>query len=80
MESVVKSIDGQVVLVIGAIIVAVLLLRLLLRLLNAGLGTFLTIVAIVVVLQYFFGISPKHLWFEISRLPQDLVRFVQGFS
>jgi len=80
MDSVFDSIDPQVVLVIGAIAVSILLVRLFLRVLNVGLGTILTIVAIVFVLQYVFGISPKQLWFEITHLPQYLARLVQGFG
>ncbi|OKH30768.1 hypothetical protein NIES2119_30225 [[Phormidium ambiguum] IAM M-71] len=70
MDSLFESIDPQVVLLIGAIAVSILLVRLFLRVLNVGLGTILTIVAIVLVLQYVFGISPKQLWFEITHLPQ----------
>lgn len=80
MDSLLDSIDSQTVLLIAAIAVAFLLFRLLFRILNAGLGIILTIVAIVLVLQYLFGISPRQLWFEISHLPQALARLMQGFS
>lgn len=80
MDALLESIDPQTVLVIGAIAVALLLVRLLFRVLNAGLGTILTIVAIVLLLQYVFGISPRQLWFEISHLPQDLVRLAKSFG
>ncbi|MFB2893370.1 hypothetical protein ACE1CI_10695 [Aerosakkonemataceae cyanobacterium BLCC-F50] len=79
MDALMESIDPQVVLLVGAIAVSLLLLRLLLRVLNVGLGTILTIVAIVLVLQYVFGISPKQLWFEISHLPQYFARLIKGF-
>lgn len=79
MDGLMDSIDPQVVLLVGAIAVSFLLLRLLLRVFNVGLGTILTIVAIVLVLQYVFGISPKQLWFEISHLPQDFARLIKGF-
>jgi hypothetical protein len=80
MDSLFNSIDSQTVLLIAAIAVAFLLLRLFFRVLNVGLGSILTIVAIGLVLQYVFGISPKELWFEISHLPQNLARLLQGFS
>ena len=80
MDGLLQAVDSQVVLVVAAIAVAVLLLRLLLRVLNVGTGTILTIVVIVLVLQYLFGISPKQLWFEVSHLPQDLVRIVGGWG
>jgi heme/copper-type cytochrome/quinol oxidase subunit 4 len=70
MDFSLNSIDSQTVLVIAAIAVAVLAVRLLFRMLNVGLGSILTIVAIAVALQYFFHISPKQLWFEVSRLPK----------
>lgn len=80
MDNLFESIDSQTVLLIAAIAVALLLLRLLFRILNVGLGMILTIVAIVLVLQFVFGISPRQLWFEVSHLPQDLARLVKGFS
>lgn len=80
MDSLLDSIDSQAVLLIAAIAVAFLLVRLLFRILNVGLGMILTIVAIVLVLQYLFGISPRQLWFEIGHLPQALARLLQGFS
>lgn len=80
MDSLFDSLDPQVVLVISAIAVSILLLRLFLRLLNVGLGTILTIVAIVLVLQFVFGITPKQLWFEMTHLPQYFARLVKGLS
>uniref|UniRef100_A0A832H005 Uncharacterized protein n=1 Tax=Oscillatoriales cyanobacterium SpSt-402 TaxID=2282168 RepID=A0A832H005_9CYAN len=80
MESVLGALDSQVVLLIAAIAVAVLLLRLFFRVLSVGLGMILTIVAIVLVLQYVFGISPRELWFEISHLPQYLVRLAKSIG
>jgi hypothetical protein len=55
-------------------------LRLLFRVLNVGLGTILTIVAIVLILQYGFGISPRELWFEIGQLPQEIMRFAKNLG
>lgn len=78
--SLLESIDSQTVLLIGAIAVAFLLLKLLLRMFNMGLGLILTTVAIALVLQYGFGISPRELWFEVSHLPQDLLRLTKGLG
>ncbi len=80
MEFLSDSMDTQAVLVVGAIAVFFLLSRLLFRLLNVGTGTILAIVAIVLVLQYAFGISPRELWFEVSHLPQTVARFVQSMT
>jgi hypothetical protein len=77
MDSLFNAVDSQTISVIAAIAVALLLLRLLIRVLNVSTGSILTIVAILLVLQYFFGISPRQLWFEMSHLPQDLLRFLR---
>ncbi len=80
MDDLFDIINSQTVLVIAAIAVAFLLVRLLFRILSVSLGMILTIVAIVLVLQYLFGISPRELWFEISHLPQHIARLMQSFS
>lgn len=80
MSSLLRSVDSQTVLLIAAIAVSLLLFRLLFRILNVGLGTILTIVAVVLVLQYFFDISPRQLWFEVSHLPQDLLRLAKSLG
>ena len=80
MDSLFNAIDSQTISAIAAIAVALLILRLLIRVLNVGSGLILTIVAIVLVSQYFFGISPRHLWFEMSHLPQDLLRFAKSLG
>ena len=72
--------DSQVVLVVAAIAVSILAFRLFMRVLNAGLGSVFAIVAIVFVLNYGFGISPRELWFEISHLPQDLVQLAKSIG
>ncbi|MBD3884188.1 hypothetical protein IFO70_20785 [Phormidium tenue FACHB-886] len=77
MDSLLSSVDSQLVLVVAAIAVVLLLFTLLLRVLRVGLGLIVMIVAIVLGLQYFFGISPSQLWYEIGNLPQDVVRLVQ---
>ncbi len=80
MDSLVGSIDPQVVLIGGAIAISLLLLRLFLNILNVGWGTIVTIVAILFVMNYVFGISPRQLWFEMSHLPQDLARLAKTFT
>ena len=80
MNSLLGSVDSQTVLLIAAIGVSLLLFRLLFRILNVGLGTILTIVVVVLMLQYFFDISPRQLWFEISHLPQNLIRLAKNLG
>lgn len=77
MDNLVNAIDSQTIVLIAAIAVAFLLVKLIFRVLNAGIGLVLAIAAIVLALQYFLGISPRQLWFEISHLPQDILRWVQ---
>jgi hypothetical protein len=80
MDSLLQAVDSQTVLVVAAVTVSLLAMQLLFRVLNVGLGLILTIVAIVLLLQYAFGISPRELWFEISQLPQEILRLVKSFG
>lgn len=80
MDSLIGSVDSQTVLVVSAIAVSLLLITLLYRILKAGLGLILTILAIVLVLQSVFGISPGQLWGEIGNLPQDAIQLVKSFD
>ncbi len=80
MDSLIGSLDSQTVLVVAAIAVSLLLVTLLFRILKAGLGLILTILAIVLVLQSVFGISPGQLWGEIGNLPQDAIQLVKSFD
>lgn len=80
MDSLLYSVDSHAVLVIAAIAVVLLLGTLLLRILKASLGLILTIFAIVLVLQYGFGMSPVQLWSEIGNLPQDVIQLVENFD
>jgi hypothetical protein len=77
MDNLLTSVDSQTLLVIAAIAVSFLLLILLFRVLNGGAGLIFTIVAIVLGLQYLFGISPDQLWHEMAHLPQELIRLVE---
>ncbi len=74
------KIDTQVVLLIGAIAVFFLLSRLFFRVFSGAAGTILSIVIIVLLLQYAFDITPKELWYEIIHLPQSLAQFVQQLT
>ncbi|MGF1570627.1 MAG: hypothetical protein ACFCVD_21565 [Nodosilinea sp.] len=80
MDSLVGSVDSQLVLVIAAIAVVVLLSKLFFRILNVGLGSILGILAIFLILHYVFGISAQELWFEVSHLPQTILRFFKSLG
>ncbi len=80
MDSLIGSVDSQAVLVVAAIAVSLLLVTLLVRILKAGLGLLLTILAIVLLLQFVFGISPGQLWGQIRHLPQDLIQLVESLD
>ena len=80
MDSLIGSLDSQTVLVVAAIAVSLLLVTLLYRILKAGLGLILTILAIVLVLQSVFCISPGQLWGEIGNLPQDAIQLVKSID
>jgi hypothetical protein len=80
MDSLIGSVNSQTVLVIAAIVLLFLLLTLLIKILKANSGLILSILAIVLVLQYFFGIGPGQLWGEISNLPQDVIQLVESFD
>lgn len=75
MDSLIGSFDSQAILVIAAIAVAFLLSTLVIRILKASFGLILMILAIVLVLQYGFGISPDQLWGEIGQLPQVIAQW-----
>jgi hypothetical protein len=77
MGSFSSAIDAQWVSLIGAIAIVALASRLILRLLNKESKTVLAIVAIVLLLQFAFGISPRQLWLEINHLPQEFSRLIQ---
>lgn len=80
MDSWISSVDSQAVLVIAAIAVAILAGTIVVRILQATWKLILVIVAIGLVLQYGFGISPGQLWGEIGNLPQEVVQLVQNFG
>ena len=80
MDSLIGSVDPQVVLVVAALAVLVLSVMLLIRIVKAGGGLILAILAIVLVVHYGFGISTNQIWGEIGRLPQDVTQIVKSFD
>jgi hypothetical protein len=80
MDSLINSVDSQLVLLIAAIAVVVLLSQLLFRILSVGLVPLIGLAGIFVALQYLFGISPKQVWFEVSHLPQIAMKFFNSLG
>ena len=80
MSPVFGGVDSQLVLLVAAVVVVVLAFRLIFQIFRVGAGSILGIVAIVLGLQYLFGVAPKQLWFEMSHLPQMAMRFFQSLS
>lgn len=80
MSPVFGGVDSQLVLLVAAVAVVVLAVRLMVQIFRVGAGSILGIVAILLGLQYLFGLAPKQLWFEVSHLPQMAMRFVQSLS
>ena len=76
MDSLIGAVNPQTLLVVAAIAISLLSLMLLVRILKTGAGLILTILAIVLGLQYGFGISPSQLWGEIAALPQEVIQIV----
>jgi hypothetical protein len=70
--------DLQTVLGLATIVGLVVLVRSVLRIFNIGLGLIISVIAIVVILQYGFDLSPRELWYEFSHLPQYLVRLAKN--
>jgi hypothetical protein len=80
MDSLLNSVDSQLVLLIAAIAVLVLLSQLFFRILSVGLVPLIGLAVIFVALQYLFGISPKQVWFEVSHLPQMAMKFFNSLG
>ena len=80
MDAVFSSVDPQLVLLIAAIAVVVLAAQLFFKILSAGLVPIIGLVAIVVALQYMFGISPQQLWLEVNQLPQMALDFFNSLA
>lgn len=69
--------NSQLILLVGAIAVVALVSRLVFQLFSQESKTVLALVAIVLLLQFGFGIGLKDLWFEINHLPQAIARLTQ---
>jgi hypothetical protein len=69
--------DLQTVLGLATIVGLVVIVRSVLRIFNVGWGLFIAVIAVAIVLQYGFDLSPRELWYEFSHLPQHLMRLVQ---
>ena len=67
----------QIVLLIGAAIVAWLVFGWLLNVIKVSLKTAVSIALIVLILQFAFGISPEKLWAEILNLPNTAQHLFQ---
>jgi 1,4-dihydroxy-2-naphthoate octaprenyltransferase len=80
MNSLLNSVDPQLVLLIAAIAVVILVSQLFFRILSVGLVPILGLVAIFAGLQYLFGISPKQVWFEVSHLPQMAMKLFNSWA
>lgn len=80
MDSLLNSVDPQLVLLIAAIAVVVLVSQLFFRILSVGLVPLIGLAVIFVGLQYLFGISPKQVWFEVSHLPQMAMKFFNSLA
>lgn len=80
MDSLLAAVDSQTTLLIAAIVVSLLLLNLVFGILKVSLKPLLTILAIALILQYVFGISPSQLWYEIGQLPYEIMRMVNSFG
>lgn len=70
--------DYQTVLGLVTIVGSVILIHACLKIFNIGLGLIITAIAIVLLLQYGFDISPRELWHELGYLPQNLIRLVRN--
>ncbi|MEB3309936.1 MAG: hypothetical protein VKJ02_06850 [Snowella sp.] len=60
----------QIVLLIGAVIVAWLVFSWLINIVKVSIKTAVSIALIILVLQFAFGISPQKLWDEVMNLPK----------
>lgn len=80
MNDFLTAVDSHTVVLVAAIVVSLLFLKLIFKVLNASWGLILTLAAIVLVLQYAFGIAPNQLLAEISQLPQELIQLMQNLN
>ncbi|AFY92140.1 hypothetical protein [Chamaesiphon minutus] len=72
--------DLQTILGLATIVGLVVIGRSILRIFNVGLGLIISIVVVVLILQYGFDLSPRELWYEFSYLPQKLMRLARNIG
>jgi hypothetical protein len=72
--------DLQTVLRLATIVGLVVIVQSFLRIFNVGWGLIVSVIAIAIVLQYGFDISPRELWYEFIHLPQYLVRLAKNVA
>ncbi|WP_373542290.1 hypothetical protein [Chamaesiphon sp.] len=75
-----SGLDLRTVLGLATIVGLVMLVRSVLKIFNSGLGLIISVIAIVLILQYGFDLSPRELWYEFSHLPQYLVRLAKNVA
>ena len=75
-----SGLDLHTVLGLATIFGLVAIVRSFLRIFNVGWGLIVSVIAIAIVLQYGFDLSPRELWYEFSYLPQHLMRVVRNFG
>lgn len=80
METEIGMLDQHLLLGGSAIAISLLLVILVIKILKTGSGLILSILAIVLMLHYGLGISPKQLWIEVSDLPQTLFQMLYGLD
>ncbi|WP_253188409.1 hypothetical protein [Leptolyngbya sp. 'hensonii'] len=68
----------ELVIAIGALIVAFLVFTWLVKVVKATIGTAITIAIVVLVLQLIFGIGPSQLWNYLTHLPQVIWQMTRG--
>jgi hypothetical protein len=67
----------DLVLLIAAIVVSWLVFMALIKVVKTTVTTALAVAAIVLALQFLFGINPNQLWQEVTQLPQTIWQLFQ---
>ena len=73
-----KVMPVDLIIWIGALIVAGLVLTWLLKVVKATITTAISVAIIVLILQLVFGIGPERLWQHVVQIPQALWQIVTG--
>jgi hypothetical protein len=67
----------DLVLLIAAIVVSWLVFMALIKVVKTTVTTALAVAAIVLALQFLFGINPNQLWQQVTQLPQTIWQLFQ---